>query len=112
MEKGVELWDKIIRPALADRVGWAIFSSTPNGRNNHFYEFVENAQKPEFVNVEKPEHNGWFYSHCTALDNPYFDKANTGEWQNSRAEHERKGKMDEWLQEWEARFATPEELIS
>lgn len=111
MEKGVQLWDKIIRPALADRVGWAIFSSTPNGRNNHFWEFVENAQRPEFVDVDKPHHNGWFYSHCTALDNPYFDKENTGEWENSRNEHERKGKMDEWLQEWEARFATPEKLI-
>ena len=111
MTKGLELWDKIIRPALADRVGWAVFSSTPNGKNNHFYEFVEKAQDADFVDVEKPEHNGWFYSHCTALDNPYFDRANTGEWHNARAEHEAKGKMDEWLQEWEAKFATPEKLV-
>ena len=111
VRSGQELWNKIIRPALADRVGWAVFSSTPNGRNNAFYDMVKTAQDPENQDVPKPENNGWFYSHATALDNPYFDKANTGEWEHSRRQHEKDGKMDEWLQEWEAQFSTPQKLI-
>lgn len=111
MPRGLEIWDKVIRPALADRVGWAVFSSTPNGRNNHFWQFVQLSQDREYTDVEKPEHNGWYYSHCTALDNPYFDPHNTGEWANARKQHERDGKMEEWLQEWEARFSTPARLV-
>lgn len=32
-----ELWDEVIRPALADRKGWAVFIGTPKGQNQ-FYE--------------------------------------------------------------------------
>lgn len=111
MMKGRELLDKVIRPALADRIGWLVLSSTPNGRANHFYNYVEMAQDPQYTDVEKPEHHGYFYLHATALDNPYFDRHNTGEWEMSRAQHEREGKMDEWLQEWEAKFGTPEKMV-
>lgn len=38
------LWPEIIRPALADRRGWAVFVGTPKGRNA-FYEIWRNAQK-------------------------------------------------------------------
>lgn len=31
------IWSLIIRPALSDRLGWAIFIGTPKGRN-HFYD--------------------------------------------------------------------------
>jgi hypothetical protein len=30
------LWTEVIRPALADRQGWGVFSGTPKGRANHF----------------------------------------------------------------------------
>ena len=30
------VWSEIIRPALADRAGWAVFIGTPRGRNNFF----------------------------------------------------------------------------
>lgn len=30
-------WTEELRPALADRSGWALFLSTPKGRNNWFY---------------------------------------------------------------------------
>jgi hypothetical protein len=37
------LWAEIIRPALADRQGWAVFIGTPKGRNA-FYEIWQRAQ--------------------------------------------------------------------
>jgi phage terminase large subunit len=36
-------WSEVIRPALADRQGWAIFIGTPKGRNA-FWEVFERAQ--------------------------------------------------------------------
>jgi phage FluMu gp28-like protein len=38
MSDGKYLYDTIVRPALADRNGWAVFISTPNGVQNHFYD--------------------------------------------------------------------------
>lgn len=38
------LWGEIIRPALSDRKGWAIFIGTPKG-TNHFYEMFLQGQK-------------------------------------------------------------------
>jgi len=35
-------WTQVIRPALSDRMGWAIFIGTPRGRN-HFAEIHERA---------------------------------------------------------------------
>ena len=37
------VWTQVIRPALADRGGWAIFIGTPKGRNAlyHLYRFAE-----------------------------------------------------------------------
>ena len=36
------LWSEILRPALSDRQGWALFIGTPNGPN-HFYDIWEEA---------------------------------------------------------------------
>ena len=30
------VWSEVIRPALADRQGWAVFIGTPKGRNSFF----------------------------------------------------------------------------
>ena len=98
-----DAWRKIIRPALADQQGWAIFSSTPDGIHNPFYDVVETAKR---AMMEKSK--SWFYSHATALDNPYFPKE---EWDEAKEEHEREGKIDEWVQEWEAKFVTPSSLV-
>jgi len=38
-----EAWTAVIRPALVDRQGWAIFIGTPLGRN-HFYTLYERAK--------------------------------------------------------------------
>jgi len=40
------IWSTIIRPALSDRKGWAIFIGTPRG-NNHFKQIFEIAKKNE-----------------------------------------------------------------
>lgn len=37
------LWGEVIRPALVDRKGWAIFLGTPRGRNA-FYDLVQQAE--------------------------------------------------------------------
>ena len=37
-----ELWSEVIRPALADRGGWAVFIGTPKGQNA-FYEMYQRA---------------------------------------------------------------------
>ena len=36
------LWGEVIRPALSDRKGWAIFIGTPKG-TNHFFEMYQTA---------------------------------------------------------------------
>lgn len=99
MPNGKELYDMIIRPALSDRDGWAIFISTPNGIHNHFYDLVQKTK--EFPDV-------YFYSHATAQDNPYFPK---GEFEQTRREYEAEGKLEEFNQEWMAMFSNPAQLI-
>lgn len=37
------LWTEVIRPALSDRKGWAIFIGTPKG-TNHFFELLQKAK--------------------------------------------------------------------
>jgi phage terminase large subunit len=38
------VWGNVIRPALSDRKGWAVFGGTPKGRNE-FWEVRERARK-------------------------------------------------------------------
>lgn len=102
-----DTWRKIIRPALADQQGWAIFSSTPDGVHNAFYDVVE-AAKQSMVDHGVNRH--WFYSHATMLDNTSLPHRQQ-EWNDTKAEYLREGKIDEWVQEWEAKFTTPSSLV-
>lgn len=44
-------WEEVIRPALADRKGWALFIGTPKGRNA-FWEVYDRATKdPEWFTM-------------------------------------------------------------
>lgn len=55
------VWEQILRPALADVQGGAMFIGTPKGRN-HFYElfkFAESGKDPT-----------WTSFHYTSYDNP------------------------------------------
>jgi len=59
-----EVWEQILRPALADQKGGALFIGTPMGRN-HFYDLYTYANLGE----DKTYH-GW---HFTSYDNPMLD---------------------------------------
>ena len=43
-DQNPKIWNEIIRPALSDRLGWALFIGTPKGRN-HFSELRDRAEK-------------------------------------------------------------------
>ena len=58
------VWEEVLRPALADQKGSALFIGTPKGRN-HFYELYKYAE------LEGDEtYKGW---HFTSYDNPLLD---------------------------------------
>jgi len=59
-----EVWEQILRPALADQKGDAMFIGTPMGRN-HFYELYTYAKV-----AEDPTFAGY---HFTSYDNPLLD---------------------------------------
>ena len=59
-----EVWEQILRPALADQKGSAMFIGTPMGRN-HFYDLYTYA-----CIGEDPTFAGY---HFTSYDNPLLD---------------------------------------
>lgn len=99
MPDGKYTYDTIIRPALSDKNGWAVFISTPNGVHNHFYDLVQKAKR---------EPDMYYFSHATAQDNTYFPVT---EFEATRKEYERDGKIDQFNQEWMAEFANPSSLV-
>lgn len=40
------IWTAVLRPAISDRLGWAIFLGTPKGQN-HFYDMYKLAEKKQ-----------------------------------------------------------------
>jgi predicted phage terminase large subunit-like protein len=60
-----EVFEQILRPALADQKGCAMFIGTPMGRN-HFYELYKYAELDN-----DPTYKAW---HFTSYDNPILDK--------------------------------------
>lgn len=55
-----DVWDKYLRPALADKKGWAIFPSTPEGQN-WYYNLYQLGQS-------SPEYESWNFP---SWENPY-----------------------------------------
>ena len=60
-----EVWEQILRPALADQKGRAMFIGTPMGRN-HFYDLYKYG-----LTEDDPTYNSWHY---TSYDNPLIDE--------------------------------------
>jgi predicted phage terminase large subunit-like protein len=60
-----EVFEQILRPALADQKGNALFIGTPMGRN-HFYELYQYAELDD-----DPTYKAW---HFTSYDNPLLDE--------------------------------------
>jgi predicted phage terminase large subunit-like protein len=59
-----DVWEQILRPALADQKGHALFIGTPMGRN-HFYDLYNYA-----MFNEDETYKAW---HFTSYDNPLLD---------------------------------------
>lgn len=58
------VWETVLRPALADQKGEAMFIGTPLGRN-HFYDLFKYAELGD-----DPTYRAW---HFTSYDNPLLD---------------------------------------
>jgi hypothetical protein len=82
-----DLFSSVLRPALSDREGWALFLGTPNGRNQ-FYEIIEHARREP----------GWFYGCYKASETGIIPPH---ELLASRAVMT----DDEYQQEWECSFS-------
>lgn len=41
------IWGEVVRPALADRKGWAIFIGTPKGQNHFYHRLVKANEQPD-----------------------------------------------------------------
>ena len=61
-----DVFEQILRPALADQKGSAMFIGTPMGRN-HFYELYKYAELDD-----DPTYKSW---HFTSYDNPLLDSS-------------------------------------
>ena len=59
-----DVWEAILRPALADKKGSMMAIGTPEGRN-HFYDLYMGSR----------EWDDWQNFHYTSFDNPLVDKA-------------------------------------
>jgi predicted phage terminase large subunit-like protein len=59
-----EVWEQILRPALADQKGDAMFIGTPMGRNHFFDLYQYGALQDDFT------YKSW---HFTSYDNPLLD---------------------------------------
>lgn len=56
------VWGNVMRPALSDRKGWAVFMGTPKGRNE-FWRMRETARKSE----------DWFFMELRATESGILD---------------------------------------
>lgn len=84
-------WDQYIRPALADRQGKALLTSTPRGFN-WFYEFWQRGQ-----DLGNPDHDYWESWMIPSKANPILSE--------TEIEEARKTSTPEaFMQEWEAKF--------
>jgi len=84
-----DVWWEALRPTLADKKGWAVFISTPTGKN-WFYELYILGIDHE----ANPAYESWCF---TSYDNPYLDK---DEIEEARS----KTPKDKFRQEWLAEF--------
>lgn len=80
------VWSEVLRPALSDRQGWALFIGTPNGKNL-FWELANDAKT-------KP---GWKLFEFRASNTNIIDPAELADAKSSMTE-------DEYAQEFECSF--------
>lgn len=88
-----EAWTESLRPALSDKLGWAIFIGTPKKRN-WFFHLFKNAEKLE----------NWSRYTFTTYDNPYIPASEIDEAKRVMSERE-------FRQEYLAEFVSDEGFI-
>lgn len=81
-----EVWSAVVRPALADRKGWALFIGTPKGKN-HFSDLYLSAQADD----------GWFSGMYKASETGLIDDEELAAARRSMSE-------DLYAQEFECSF--------
>jgi phage terminase large subunit len=80
------VFTEVVRPALADRKGWAVFIGTPNGKNQ-FWDIAAHAQASE----------DWEYACYRASETGVLDQSELSEARTLMTE-------DEYRQEFECSF--------
>lgn len=80
------LFSEVIRPALSDRGGWALFMGTPNGKNE-FYNVVKQARSEP----------GWFFAEYKASETGLLSPDELRSARQSMT-------TDEYAQEYECSF--------
>lgn len=74
------VWTEIIRPALMDVEGGALFIGTPKGKNHFFKLFMCALEKPEIPIFGDDEDDGagvwdeWEAFHFKSMDNPFLSR--------------------------------------
>lgn len=81
-----KVWSEVLRPALADRQGWALFIGTPNGKNA-FWEMRDFADRTK----------GWFLAEYKASETNILPKPELEASQQVMS-------ADEYAQEYECSF--------
>lgn len=94
-----EAWNLSLRPALSDKLGWAIFIGTPNGRGTKtnsslFFHLFKMAEKEK----------NWSRFIFTSYDNPYMLIEEIEEYKRTHSERE-------FRQEYLAEFVSEEGFI-
>lgn len=86
------IWGQVVRPALSDRKGWAIFIGTPKGTNN-FYTMYQTAM----LNMHKSPELRWYAFNAPASKTAIID---ADELKAAKAEMSE----EEYAQEFECSF--------
>lgn len=68
-----EVWELIIRPALGDVEGDALFIGTPKGKNHFWSLFIKSIEKPNPEGFEPNPWDEWESFHFKSLDNPFLN---------------------------------------
>ena len=93
-----EVWAAALGPSLADKQGWAVFITTPKGKNwvYNLYNYAKNA-------------DGWASWKLKTRDiNPYITKEEIDFWYNYYLE---RGQLHIFYQEWEADFGASQHQV-
>jgi hypothetical protein len=87
-------WQEVIRPALSDRKGWAVFIGTPKGRN-HFAELMYGDSDGNWTGAMKDP--DWFTATLKASETGILDLAELADARKSMTE-------DQYEAEYECSF--------